>query len=122
MNLPTLDPATFALTLSAVALAVALLSVALSLRTTSQIQANAKGEDLDLRPRPVLVNGESGGAWHGNVEEGYVRGPFVVKLMPTRGPEAARGNETEWVAYASGERVVASQDLSEVLGWCERLE
>ena len=101
---------------------MALLSVALSLRTASQIQANAKGEDLDLRPRPVLVNGGSGGAWHGNVEEGYVRGPFVVKLMPTRGPEAARGNETEWVAYASGERVVASQDLSEVLGWCERLE
>lgn len=122
MNLPTLDAAALALILSAIALAGALLSVALSLRTASQLQANPQDEDLPPRPRPVLVDEDNGGAWHGNVEEGYTRGPFVVKLMPARGPEAGRGNETEWVAYANGERVANSQDLSEVLGWCEGLE
>ena len=122
MNLLTFDAATFALILSAVALAVALVSVALSLRTASKIQANARSDDLEHRPRPVVVDEDNGGAWHGNLKEGYVRGPFVVKLMPTRGASVRHGNATEWVAYANGERVVASHDLAEVLGWCEGLE
>ena len=122
VSLPSIDVATFALVFSAFALVAALLAVALSLRTASQVQANAQGEDLEPRPRPVLIDEANGGAWHGNVEEGYTRGPFVVKRMPTRGPEAARGNESEWVAYANGERVANSQNLAEVLGWCEGRE
>ena len=122
VSLPSIEAATFSLIFSAFALAIALLAVALSLRTASQAQANAQGEDLEPRPRPVLTDEEDGGAWHGNVEEGYTRGPFVVKLMPTRGPKATRGNETEWVAYANGERVANSQNLAEVLGWCEGQE
>ena len=110
-----------ALVFSAVALAVALLSAALPYRLWQVMQASAQDE---LAPQAILVPvAEHGaGAWHGNADEGYVRGPFNVKRMPKRESEVWRGNEGEWVAYANGERVAASPDLAEVLAYCEGLE
>ena len=117
-----MDINTVALLLAAVALAASLLSIALSLRIGVQAQTNAQGEDSDPHLRPIIIGEDESVAWYGNVRDGYVRGPFVVRRMPARGPGAARGNETEWVAYADGDRVANSQDLAEVLGWCEGLE
>ena len=117
-----MDINTVALLLAAVALAASLLSIALSLRIGVQAQTNAQGENSDPRLRPIMIDEDESVAWYGNVTDGYVRGPFVIRRMPTLGPEAARGNETEWVAYANGDRVANSQDLAEVMGWCEGLE
>ena len=120
MNVLSLSIPVVALIFSAAALVVALLSAALSLRVPQSMRAGVQGEPAPS-PLPVLAAEDDLGAWHGNVEEGYTRGSFSVKRMPTRGADAWRGNETEWVAYSDGERVAASPDLADVLAFCEGL-
>ena len=121
MNVPEFSIPVVALIFSAAALAVALLSVALTFRLWQAMQGSDQ-DDPAPRPFPVPLTEDGAREWRGSVDEGYVRGPFAVKKMPTRGAEAWRGNETEWVAYSNGERVAASPDLAEVLDFCERLE
>ena len=121
MNVPDFSVPIVSLIFSAAALAVALLSAALSFRTWQATQDSAGGEP-GPRPMPEPVAEYGARAWHGNVDEGYVRGQFTVKRMPTRGAEAWRGNDTEWVAYAEGARVAASPDLADVLAFCEGQE
>ena len=116
-----MDITAVTLIFSAIALAAALLSVALSFRVTQTVRANAQGVPVP-QPRPASVVDDTAGAWHGNTEDGYMRGPFSVRRMPTRGAEAWRGNETEWVAYRDGERAFASPDLEDVLRVCEAAE
>ena len=116
-----MDVTSVALIFSALALAVALVSVALVFRVSQRTGANSQGIP-EPRPRPQVIAEESAGAWHGNSEEGYVRGPFSVRRMPTRGADVLRGNDSEWVAYRDGERAFASLDLEDVLRVCETAE
>ncbi len=121
VNVQDLSVPVVALIFSAAALAVALVSAALSIRLWQVINARAQ---QGAPPRPIAQPAAEDGAraWHGNMNEGYTRGPFAVRRMPTRGAEAWRGNETEWVAYRDGERAFASLDLEDVLRVCETAE
>ena len=118
-----MDVSSVALFFSAIALAVALLSLALTFRVSQIMRANAQATPLPRpRHRPVPVAEDAVGAWRGNTKEGYVRGPFSVRCMPTRGADGWRENETEWVVYRDGERAFASPDLEDVLRACETAE
>ena len=115
------DMSLIAFVFSAAAFATALLSAALSFRIISMIQGNGQEEDLgSLPPRPILAEDGVEWAWHGNVEDGYTRGPFVVSRMPILGSDAWRGSDAEWVAYRDGERTFASPNLEDVLRTCEQ--
>ena len=109
-----------ALLLSGLAFALSLVCLALLLRSPSQAGEEPLPAREESGPVPVAAAGDS--AWHGNSEDGYARGPFTVKRMPTRGADAMRGSEVEWVAYRDGERAYAAPDLEKVLRVCETAE
>lgn len=121
VNVNDLSVPVVAIIFSAAALAVALLSAALSFRLWQTINAPAQ-QEAPPQPMTMPVAEDGAGAWHGNITEGYTRGPFAVRRMPTRGAAAWQGDETEWVAYRDGERAFASFDLEDVLRACEIAE
>ena len=130
-----MEPASVALLFSAVALVVALLAAYFAWRASATAAAAyhepaprpsrpGRGPDrdvdldLDLDLDPGLAPSPDG-AWVGSVATEYRRGPFTVRRVLTHGADLLRGRESEWVAYAQGERVHAAADLAEVLAWCE---
>lgn len=110
-----------ALLLSGLAVAVSLVTLALVLFWAGPGRYRAR-QSVPEEDAPPNANVHEDAAWHGNHETGYVRGPFTVCRMPTRGTDLLRGQETEWVAYRDGERAFASPDLEDVLRVCEIAE
>ena len=108
-----------ALLFSAAALVMALLSVALIARLSTVAKGHVVAPSTD-EPAPAHTPASRvlEGAWIGSVSTGYKRDGFTVCRMPTLGT-AWSVNETEWVAYFCGKRVMASKDLAEVLEFCE---